>query len=132
MKIGGPPARFPIGRFGEVTNPIGALVQVMVTTARKTGTPEQPGHGGGTCPLGRRRAHVSRTALNVYQATAQKCRTSAVVQSKSAKDCNSPTVATRPCRVSVARYSSTLYGGFNSRARTLRTAPQTTPGARPG
>ena len=51
-------------------------------------------------------------------------------QSKSANDCNSPTVATSPCRVSVARYSSTLYGGFSSRARTLRTAPQTTLAAR--
>ena len=52
------------------------------------------------------------------------------VQSRSANCSRSATVATSPCCVRIARYSSTLLGGFLRRARTFRSAEQTRPGAR--
>jgi len=51
-------------------------------------------------------------------------------QSRSANCSRSATVATKPCWVRIDRYSSTLLGGFLRRARTLRSAEQTKPGAR--
>jgi len=51
-------------------------------------------------------------------------------QSRSANCSKSATVATSPCCVRIDRYSSTLLGGFLRRARTLRSAEQTKPGAR--
>lgn len=51
-------------------------------------------------------------------------------QSRSANCSRSATVATSPCCVRIDRYSSTLLGGFLRRARTLRSAEQTRPGAR--
>jgi hypothetical protein len=51
-------------------------------------------------------------------------------QSRSANCSRSATVATKPYWVRIDKYSSTLLAGFLRRARTLRSAEQTRPGAR--